>query len=142
MWLVGGSISPSGTNGTIGATRASPSLRAIASVVARSTTLCLPATRYGPFCSMPPVATIAVFLPALMASRTSIQVMSSMNTVSRAGIGRGASGSGRIGSGRAGALLSRRERQRGQDEGRGEDMATSRVMVRSGNIVALARRTP
>ena len=99
MCSVGGSMSPSGTNGTIGATRASPSLRAIASVVARSTTLCLPATRYGPFCSMPPVATIAVSLPAFKASRTSIQVMSSMKTVSRAGMGRGASGSGRTGSG-------------------------------------------
>ena len=98
MCRVGGSMSPSGTNGTIGATSASPSLRAIASVVARSTTLCLPATRYGPFCSMPPVATIAVSLPAFMASRTSIQVMSSMKTVSRAGSAGGRSGRG--GSGR------------------------------------------
>ena len=37
MWPVGGSMSPSGTNGTIGAHSALPSLRAIASQLARST---------------------------------------------------------------------------------------------------------
>ena len=68
----------------------------------RSTTLCLPATRYGPFISTPPVATITVDFPAFRASRTSIQVMSSINTVSAAAIGRGPLGSGCMGSGIAG----------------------------------------
>ena len=82
----------------IGATSMFPSLRAIASVVPRSTTLCLFAARYGPFCSMPPVAmstvSLPVSLPAFIASRTSIQVMSSMKTESTASIGRTPFGSG------------------------------------------------
>src|SRR3990172_4665466 len=94
MCPVGGSKSPSGTNAMMGATRAFPSFRAIDSVIAWSTTLCLPVTRYGPFCSTPPEATRTVFLPAWMASRTSIHVRSSMKTVSTASMGRGSSSAG------------------------------------------------
>src|SRR5262249_3607517 len=46
--------------------------------------------------STPPVGTITVVLPALRASRTSIQVNSSTNTLSRASMGRGVFGSGRV----------------------------------------------
>src|SRR5262245_24881617 len=56
---------------------------------------------YGPFCSMPPVATIAVSTPFFMASRISIHVRSSMKTELTASIGRGEFGSGATGSGRA-----------------------------------------
>jgi hypothetical protein len=35
----------------------------------------------GPFCSVPPVGTMAVVLPAAIASRTSVQVRSSRNTL-------------------------------------------------------------
>src|SRR5688500_10751864 len=44
--------------------------------------LCLPSTMCGPFCSVPPVGKMIVVLPALIASRTSVHVSSSMNTVS------------------------------------------------------------
>src|SRR6185295_16876762 len=83
----------------IGAMRVFPSFRAIACVVARRITLCLPVARYGPFCSTPPVPTRTVSLPALRASRTSIQVISSMNSVGWAAMGLGPFGSGVIGSG-------------------------------------------
>jgi len=59
-----------------------PSLRAIASQFVRRTKLCLPSASHGPFGSMPPVGMMTVFLPALKASRTSIHVISSIQTVS------------------------------------------------------------
>src|SRR5215217_863570 len=91
MWLDFGSIDPSGTNGTIGAQSALPSFRAIASQFAFRTKLCLPSASHGPFGSIPPVETITVVLPALTASRTSIHVMSSIQTVSGGVSGFGAS---------------------------------------------------
>src|SRR5439155_6598840 len=77
--------------GMIGAHRAFPSLRAIASQVVRSTTLCLPSVSHGPLGSIPPVGMMMVVLPALIASRTSIHVMSSIHTVFGAGSGLGVS---------------------------------------------------
>ena len=91
MWPVFFSMSPSGTNLTIGAHSALPILRAIASQFACSTSLCLPVTSHGPFGSMPPVEMITLVLPALIASRTSIHVISSSHTVLAAGSGFGAS---------------------------------------------------
>src|SRR5712664_2801268 len=82
MWLDGGSIDPSGTNGTIGAQSAFPSLRAMALQLVFSTKLCLPSASHGPFGSIPPVEMMTVVLPAFTASRTSIHVMSSIHTVS------------------------------------------------------------
>src|SRR6266511_2350517 len=82
MWLDFGSIDPSGTNGTTGAQSAFPSLRAIASQLAFRTKLCFPSASHGPFGSMPPVEMMTVVFPPLTASRTSIQVMSSIHTVS------------------------------------------------------------
>ena len=78
-----------GSSVTIGATSALPSARAIDSPVAFSTLLCLPVVRYGPFSSMPPVRTSAVVLPALIRSRTSSIVRSSIHTLSCMSIGRG-----------------------------------------------------
>ena len=57
-----------------------PSLRAMASEVARMMKLCLPVTTYGPFCSTPPVGMMTVVLPAFSASRTSCHVNSSVNS--------------------------------------------------------------
>src|SRR6188474_585193 len=45
-------------------------------------TLCLPSAMWGPFCSVPPVGTMTVVLPAAMRSRTSSQVSCSRKTVS------------------------------------------------------------
>ena len=43
--------------------------------------LCLPRTMWGPFCSVPAVATITVVVPSSMACLTSVQVSSSRKTV-------------------------------------------------------------
>ncbi len=59
------------------------------SPMTRSTLLCFPVVRYGPFSSMPPVRITAVVFPALIASRTSSIVRSSIHTVSCMSIGRG-----------------------------------------------------
>src|SRR5215470_13355345 len=45
-------------------------------------TFCLPSAMCGPFCSVPPVGRMIVVLPPRIASRTSVQVSSSRNTVS------------------------------------------------------------
>ena len=47
-----------------GATSALPSARAIFSASAFTRTLCLPSAMCGPFCSVPPIGTSAVVLPA------------------------------------------------------------------------------
>ena len=82
---------PSGTSFTIGAHSASPSWRAMASQLARSTKLCLPVASQGPLGSTPPVGMMAVVLPSWRASRTSIHVISSIQTVLAAGSGFGVS---------------------------------------------------
>ena len=91
MWPLGGSIFPSGTSLMIGAHSASPSSRAIASQLARSTKLCLPVASQGPLGSTPPVGMMAVVMPSARASRTSIHVISSIQTVFGAGSGFGVS---------------------------------------------------
>ena len=53
----------------------------MASQLVFKTKLCLPSASHGPFGSMPPVEMITVVLPAFIASRTSIQVISSSQTV-------------------------------------------------------------
>ena len=82
---------PSGTSLMTGAQRASPSSRAMASQLARSTKLCLPVASQGPLGSTPPVGMMAVVLPSARASRTSIHVISSIHTVFAAGSGLGVS---------------------------------------------------
>ena len=54
----------------------------MASQFAFSTKLCLPSASHGPFGSIPPVEMMTVVLPAFIASRTSIHVISSSQTVS------------------------------------------------------------
>ena len=46
--------------------------------------LCLPSTIWGPFCSVPAVATMTVVVPPSILSRTSVQVSSSSQIVSGA----------------------------------------------------------
>ena len=77
MWPAGGSIAPSGTYAITGATSALPRLAAMRAASARARTLCLPSAMCGPLCSVPPTGTITVVLPALIASRSSVQVSSS-----------------------------------------------------------------
>ena len=78
-----------GSSVTIGAASALPRLLAMASPVTRRTLLCLPVVRYGPFSSMPPVRISAVVFPALIRSRTSIIVRSSIQIESCMSMGRG-----------------------------------------------------
>ena len=47
--------------------------------------LCLPSAMCGPFCSVPPIGTMTVVLPAWISSRSSVQVSSSRNTLGGAG---------------------------------------------------------
>ena len=67
--------------GEHGATSVPPSARAIAVESAFTRTLCLPIAMCGPFCSVPPVGTMIVVVPARIRSRTSVQVSSSRMTV-------------------------------------------------------------
>src|SRR5438128_12013690 len=84
MCPVGGLTCPSGTYASTGATSALPSARAIFSESAFTRTLCLPSAMCEPFCSVPPIGTMTVVLPARIWSRNSVQVSSSRNTVSDA----------------------------------------------------------
>ena len=63
-----------------GATSALPSVAAIFSARAFTRTLCLPSAMCGPFCSVPPMGMMMMVFPALVASRTSVQVSSSRKT--------------------------------------------------------------
>jgi hypothetical protein len=69
----------------IGATSASPSVRAMRSVVWVSTYLCSPVTMCGPFCSCPAVPMMMVLVPAFCRSRTSVHVSCSRKTGVAAG---------------------------------------------------------
>src|SRR5689334_20567527 len=82
MCPVAGCTPPSGTYATTGATMALPSPRAIRSASARTRALCLPSAMCGPFCSVPPIGTITVVIPASIAARNSVHVKSSRNTLS------------------------------------------------------------
>src|SRR6202045_3282189 len=81
---VGGTRAPSGTYAITGATSALPSARAILSERERTRKLCFPKPIREPFCSVPPIGTMTVVLPARIWSRSSVQVSSSRNTVSEA----------------------------------------------------------
>src|SRR5688500_6882809 len=63
----------------------------MASQLVSSTQLCFPSETHGPVGSVPPEGMMMVFLPAAMASRTSIQVIFSSHTVSVFGSGFGVS---------------------------------------------------
>src|SRR5215470_4305981 len=65
-----------------GATTALPRTRAIRSASTLTRALCLPSARCGPLCSVPPIGTMTVVLPAATAVRNSVHVSSSRNTVS------------------------------------------------------------
>src|SRR5450631_584691 len=80
MCAVGGDSFPSGTYARTGATSALPSAAAIRAERNFTRALCLPRTMWGPFCSVPPMGTMMVVLPAWVASRTSIHVSSSRKT--------------------------------------------------------------
>ncbi len=80
MCPVGGLTLPSGTYAMTGATSALPSSRATLSASAFTRTLCLPSAMCGPFCSVPPMGTRMVVLPARMAAASSGEVKSSSIT--------------------------------------------------------------
>src|SRR6202043_2347582 len=81
---VGGTRAPSGTYAITGATSPLPSARGILSERERTRKLCLPKAICEPFCSVPPIGTMTVVLPARIWSRNSVQVSSSRNTLSDA----------------------------------------------------------
>src|SRR5262245_26808725 len=81
MCCVGGSTLPSGTYATTGATTARPSRSAMRPASTRTRTLCLPSTRWAPFCSVPPIGTSTVVVPAAINSRNSGDVRSSSHTL-------------------------------------------------------------
>ncbi len=82
MCADGGSTLPSGTYAITGATSALPSAAAIFPPSTRARTLCLPSTMCGPLCSVPPMGTSAVVLPARTSAASSGDVSSSMKTLS------------------------------------------------------------
>src|SRR5512134_322283 len=84
MCPVGGLRLPSGTYAMTGATSALPSSCAILPESTFTRTLCLPSTMCGPFCSVPPMGTRTVVLPARIETASSGDVRSSRKTLAGA----------------------------------------------------------
>src|SRR6185436_4042190 len=84
MCCVGGSMLPSGTYASTGATTVWPSCSAMRAASTRTRTLCLPSARCAPFCSVPPIGSRMVVVPCAISSRNSTDVSSSSQTLAAA----------------------------------------------------------